>query len=121
VADGQGVVYTNTIVITVLNLTQMDMLLKGKWNGVTAALNAGNIEAAMPYFVGRSQEKYRTIFQDLQPSLSQIFASIESLHLLSVGNDEAEMEALRTESGIVYSYPVIFMRDETGMWRLWGF
>jgi hypothetical protein len=121
VTDGQGVLHTDTVAITVLNATQMDTLLQGKWNGMKTALEAENIEAAMPYFVSRSQEKYRAIFQDLQPSLSQIFASIESLHLLSVGNDEAEVEALRTEGGIVYSYPVIFMRDETGMWKLWGF
>jgi hypothetical protein len=117
VMDGQGGVYTDTIAITVLNLTQLDTLLQTKWSGMTAALNAGDIATALPYFVGRAQEKYQAIFQDLLPSLPQIFGSIQTLHLLSVGNDEAEMEAIVGGD----SYPVIFMRDETGIWKLWGF
>jgi hypothetical protein len=49
--------------------------------------------------------------------LPDIFSGISTLHLLSVADDEAEMEAIVNGD----SYPVIFMRDETGIWKLLGF
>jgi hypothetical protein len=96
-------------------------LLRQKWDAMWSALLAGNMDSALTYFVSESQGRYRQIFTDLQPSLSSIFASIETFHLLSVTNDTAEAEAVRAEQGTTYSYPIMYMRDEQGIWKFRGF
>jgi len=117
VTDAQSVVHTDTLAFAICSPSQMEAVLQGKWSGMRAKLMNGDIEGTMTYFVGRAQEKYRPILQSLQASLPDIFSGISTLHLLSVADDEAEMEAIVNGD----SYPVIFMRDETGIWKLLGF
>jgi hypothetical protein len=117
VTDAQSVVHTDTLAFAIYSPSQMEAVLQGKWSGMRAKLMNGDIEGTMTYFVGRAQEKYRPILQSLQASLPDIFSGISTLHLLSVADDEAEMEAIVNGD----SYPVIFMRDETGIWKLLGF
>ena len=97
------------------------MRLKQQWDAMWSALLAGNLNGALTYFVRESQERYRAIFMDIQPLLPQAFASIEGFHLLSVANGDAEAEAVRTENGTTYSYPILYVQDNKGIWKLKGF
>jgi hypothetical protein len=121
VADEQGNIYTDDLSIAAVSRTGLEALLVGKWNAMQTRLLSGDLDGAMTYFSGRSQERYRAILTQIQALIPQAFGSIEEIHLLFVRNDQAEMEAIRTEGGIRYSYPIVLIQDETGAWKLWGF
>ena len=121
VTDDQGTSHTDSVAVVVLNRTDVESLLITKWEDMQAALLSGDLDGAMTYFAGRSQERFSSMFQQIQSLLPDAFGSIEDVHLLFVRNGEAEMEAIRTEGGITYSYPIVFIQDETGTWKLWGF
>ncbi|MFQ5598530.1 MAG: Ig-like domain-containing protein, partial [Nitrospiria bacterium] len=121
VTDDAGTTHRDTATVVVLNFAEMDALLRAKWEGMETALLSGDIDGAMTFFSNRTQERYREIFLQIQSVLPQTFSGLEGVHLLSVQNDTAEMEAVRIEGGIRYSYPIVFIRDERGAWTLWGF
>ena len=48
-------------------------------------------------------------------------SSLGSVELVGVGPDAAECELLREIDGLFYSFPVSFVADSDGRWRLWQF
>ncbi len=116
-----GTLYQDQFALNVLDPVQTEALLQQKWDAMQAELLAGNIDGALTYFVGGSQSRYRQLFTDLQASLPGIFASIETFHLLSVSNDRAEAEAVIPRAGTTYSYPIFYIQNENGIWKLRGF
>lgn len=116
-----GYTYEDKIALNVLDETATEGLLRAKWDAMWAALLGGNIDGAMTFFASSSQARYRSIFTDLQAQLPTVFSGIEGFHLLWVRGNAAEAEAIRTEAGEGYSYPVTLDRSETGFWKFKGF
>ncbi|MHB8883415.1 MAG: PKD domain-containing protein, partial [Thermodesulfovibrionales bacterium] len=122
VTDDQGNVFTDKMTITVLDKAKIDALLKGKWEGMKAALLAGNVEPALNHFVDPSKEKYRRILSVLKPYLSLIAADMREINLNSIRQDVAEYRIIRTENiggqlrGIMYL--IYFVKDEHGLWKI---
>jgi hypothetical protein len=74
------------------------------------------------YFAGESQEGYRRVFMGLsEQKISSIFSNITQVKLYSLSDRFAKGGILRQESGGVYSYPVTFILDENGIWKIMGF
>jgi hypothetical protein len=121
VRDTQGTTYTARTVVNVWDGAALDALLRGKWTAMRDAVSAGDLEDALAMFLPNSRERYQFVFLDLGSLLPTILASIEQVHLLSVTGYEAEAEAVRTEDGIPFSYPMSFRRDANGLWRFDGF
>jgi hypothetical protein len=113
--------YEGRMAINVLDPVSVEALLSAKWDGVKAAATIGDIEGALAYFIPSSQDRYRFVFQDLGASLSQKLESIEAIHLLSLRNGVAEAEAIRTEDGTAFSYPMTYLQDANGIWKFDGF
>jgi hypothetical protein len=114
--------YQDKFAFNVLDPVATETLLKSKWNSMQTAILGADISGALAYFTGHSQADYQAIFNNLQPlSIQQIFTTLEGFNLLSITNFIAEGEALRTENGVLLSYPVFFMLDETGTWRISSF
>ena len=61
VTDDQGVTYTDTIVIVVLNVTELDTLLQTKWEKMKAALASQDVNGAVVYYVDEAQDHYTSI------------------------------------------------------------
>ncbi len=117
-----SIVYQDTIAIIVLNKTQLDNLLRGKWEAIKTALMTGNIEEAVSYFVDGAQDRFRNVFTQLgNNKINSIFSSINEIKLESVYGQLANYGAIRIESGGTYSYPVVFVKDENGIWMIMGF
>lgn len=121
VTDGQGVLHTDTVAITVLNATQMDTLLKGKWDGMKAALAAGNMSGAMAFITPGAQSRYRPGFEALGPDLSTIIESLPNIELLDMGQDSAEYVIVRPQNGQNRLYIIEFSRDANGLWKIQAF
>ncbi len=100
----------------------MEDLLGAKWEAMRTALLGGDMETALQYFVGLNREKYREIFTEFgSDKVNRIFSGISEIRLYTLYGRVAGCGAIRTETGGTYSYPVTFVRDENGIWRIKGF
>jgi YVTN family beta-propeller protein len=118
VTDDQGNIYSDTIAITVLSKTEMDNLLKGKWEGMKEELSNGDIEGAVEYLSEGSQEMYRYNFNLMQSVLSEIIGDFGNIQLIKITDDVAEYEMLATQDGTEFSFYVEFVKDSNGVWKL---
>ncbi|HWR59646.1 MAG TPA: PKD domain-containing protein [Thermodesulfovibrionales bacterium] len=118
VTDDQGNSWTDSIAVTVLNKTQIDALLKGKWEGMKAKLISGDIEAALTYYSEISKQNYRDAFGSLNSKLGLIFGYPERLKLIDMSDGQAKYEYIVSEPDGSYSYPLIFERDSNGAWKI---
>lgn len=121
ITDDQGNTYSDTIAITVLNKDEIDALLKGKWEGMKAELVNGNIEGALKFFVERSKERYRSIFEALKDQLPVILGTFIEFNIVNVYDIIAEYEIVANENGQLYSYPGVFIKNGNGIWKFKDF
>ena len=125
VTDNLGNAYSNTAAITVSSKTEMDTLLKAKWEGMKTALTNGDVEGAVGYFHEGSQAKYREIFQLLQNELPNISANMQDTQLIYLKGNIAKYR-IRREQEIkgtlqTITYYIYFVRDENGLWKVESF
>lgn len=121
VTDDQSNTYTDTIAVVVLNRTDIDALLKGKWNAMKTALANRNVEDAVGYFIDRSRERYRTIFGALRDQLPVITGTFVEFGIVDVYDNIAEYEVVANENGVLHSYPGVFIKDSNGIWKFKDF
>jgi len=80
------------------------------------------VEGAVKYFTSESQGKYKAGFELLKDQMSNIFNRPEVLNLISIIGNVAKYENIVSEdNGRRYSYPVIFILDENGLWKIKNF
>lgn len=118
VTDNQGNTYSGTIAITVLSKTEMDTLLKGKWEGMKGGLSQGNIEKALKYIAAPSQNMYRYNFELMSSLLPTIAQDMGNITLVKIVDNLAEYEMTATQDGQTLSFYVEFVRDTDGIWRI---
>jgi len=121
VTDGQGILRTDTVAITVLNLIQMDTLLKGKWNGMRGALMNANITDALQSVVEESRPKYQQLFELFGGNLPNVAANLPDLRLIRIIGDVATYYVIKIENGIEKAHFIYFSRDDNGFWKLHAF
>jgi len=121
VTGPDGNVFEDSIYITVLNRTQLDNLLKAKWEGMKGALMRGDVEGGVTTFLKSSQERYRYIFTSLINSLPVIIANMNPIELIYVKSGVAQYRIRKTESMGLITYYIYFIRDENGIWKIQQF
>jgi hypothetical protein len=123
--DDQGTQYTATALISVLARDQVDALLKAKWNGMKAALMAGNIEGALLFFTPEQRARFRTLFTALSAQLPQIAQDMQDIQLVYLVESRAKYRLRRTHlyggQFVTFSYYVYFLQDAAGLWSIEGF
>ena len=117
-----GQVHTYRTVVDVYDREALDARLQAVWNGFKDALQGGNVAEAVTFIHrdrrDRWQEDLSQVSPDVLAAIDTIFATIE---LAGVGAGGAEYELVRVEDGQAFSYPVVFVADADGQWRLWQF
>ncbi len=121
ITDNQGNTYSDTIAITVLNKIEMDTLLKSKWEGMKAALKAKDIEKALSYFDVESRDRYKAIFEALKDKMPTILDTFIEFNFIKLYGHIIEYEIVTSENGVLYSYPIMFVRGTDGVWRFKDF
>ncbi|MBI5099605.1 MAG: hypothetical protein HZB30_10250 [Nitrospirae bacterium] len=111
-------VYQDTIVVTVLNKTQLDTLLKGKWEGMKGALMDSDAQGATDYFITRNRDRYAAIFSSLQNDLPSIAGEMQPIELIYIEEGVAQYRIKRMEGTTEFSYYIYFVRDVDGIWRI---
>jgi fibronectin type 3 domain-containing protein len=113
-----GMGYSATTIVNVMSREGMDAIIQNKWQEMTNALTSGNIDQALTHFVDGQNSKYKEIFWKLKSQLSAIFKSDEEFSLVYASDNRIEYESIVVEGDKAYSYPVIFVKDVDGLWKL---
>jgi hypothetical protein len=117
--DGQT--YSDSVTITVISKNQLESLIKAKWEGMKAAVINGTPEAVLNYFVPGIQGRFRAIFNDPSSHAATRLSEISKIKLFSAKGRAAQAGAIRMELDGEYAYPVNFVKDGDGLWKILGF
>jgi hypothetical protein len=85
------------------------------------ALAAGDVNTAVSYFTEISAENHRIFFEQVRPYLQQMVSEMGEIIFIEQHEGITYYDVLREESGQFYAYPVIFVRDEKGQWKIYDF
>jgi hypothetical protein len=85
------------------------------------ALLADDVNEAVSYFVEVSAENYRLLLEQLRPFFTQMANDMGDLVPISSDGVTAVYDLLREEDGDTYGYPVLFIRDGMGRWKIYDF
>jgi len=119
VTDQQGNKYTDTVIVNVLDAKESADIFKAIWNRVKTSLMAGDIETALNDVIETSRDTYHNMFSELgNDEIKAILQQNTDLTLISRQEDDAECAAIHVETGGTYGYPVLFMKDENGTWKI---
>lgn len=118
VKDAAG---NSSIVATVqvkLPVDPVDAPFVSVWNGMNAALLAGDKAAALSFLTTGAQAKYGPVFDALLPHMPKIIASYSPPLRMSVTADVGEYVVIRVINGKSHLFYIYFLKDENGVWQL---
>jgi hypothetical protein len=121
VTGPDGNLYQDTIGVAATNMTALDNLLRGKWSAMTTSLNSKNIATALTYISTGTKAKYQQMFNAIIDQLPAMVATQTEFNFVSFKDSAATFELVTSESGGVYSYEVIFVKDANGLWLIQDF
>ena len=122
VTDDESNTYTDTIAIVVISQAELDALLTAKWDGMNAALVQNDIDSAVSYFDDFSKEAYRAIFNALTSQQRlQITQEFSDIQFIRIMEHSAEYDIRTIKDGREYSFYMLFVRDEDGLWKIRSF
>lgn len=118
-----GAPFGASAVVQVFDRAALDGLLQARWLSLRGALGRGDVTGAVALFAAASREAYGEIFTALAGAggLAQVAADLGTVRLVRVWDRAAEYETRGVRNGVEYSFHVLFVMDEDGLWRLRGF
>ncbi|MEW6001107.1 MAG: IPT/TIG domain-containing protein [Nitrospirota bacterium] len=121
VKDNQENSYSDKIAIIVLSKTEMDILLREKWDGMKKGMADKDIQKAVSYFAEWTKERYSAIFAALGDRLPQIAQDMQNIKMIYVRDGVAKYRIRRIEAEGEITYYIYFVRDENGFWKIQQF
>jgi hypothetical protein len=86
-----------------------------------AALAAGDVNKALTFISEAPRDKYNHIFQIIEPNLLAYVAGMGDLIFDSEQDGEVKYEMRNQVGSATYLFPVIFIKDEDGSWKIYNF
>ncbi len=119
VTDASNAVVTDSAIIQIVDLTQLDAQLRAKWDGMKNDLRTGDTAAAANYILSYKRNAYQTVFNNLTIPFASIDQMLGSITYVGLQGLSVEYEMLRNEppDGDI-SYMVLFALDTDGVWRI---
>ncbi|MBI5694412.1 MAG: PKD domain-containing protein [Nitrospirae bacterium] len=116
VTDANGEKYFRTTVVNVFPMPD----LANKWDRMKGALTAGDAEAASGYFSLSTRDGYRSTFQALADAgaLAGAVAGMGEMRVVNTRGNIAEGDMRVVQDGKEYSFYVLFVKDDDGIWRI---
>ena len=119
-ADGQQLAAQTSV--EVRDQAVLEARLRAVWSAFRVALSAGDAAGAASFVHSDRRVTWEEYFRQFTPDLfaatDTVFADVT---LLEVGTGRAECEMMREVDGLLYSFPISFLIDVDGGWRLWQF
>ena len=120
-ADDQGNLHTGSVSVQVLSQEELDAMLRVKFNEMKSALTAGDVDAAVKSFSGASRSMYHQRFSALSSVLDQVAGDMGPIAFVEADGNRAVYDLTTERDGKVYSYQLVFIREEDGIWRIYNF
>jgi hypothetical protein len=122
VTDAAGARTVARAVVHVLDPAQLDALLQAQWTALRSALLADDVDRALQVLARSSREPYRSALDALAAAgaLRTVGSELGPITPMRVLDGAAEYDLRATRGGIEYSFHVLFVVDEDGLWRLWA-
>jgi K319L-like, PKD domain/Bacterial Ig domain/Right handed beta helix region len=123
VTDSAGQQTTAQAVVQVFDPAGLEVLLQARWSALRAALQRGDVDGAVSLFANSSRDAWRDQLTALADAgaLPLVAADLPAIRLSRVLEQTAEYDLRAVRSGTQYSFLVVFVIDEDGVWRLWAF
>lgn len=121
VIDSSGKSYSDQATIAVIDPAEINAALVSRWNEFTAALREKNISGALSCLDEDIRPGYEQIFYVLADKLPAIFSQPEQLKLVYMREGTAVYNNMIDEKGAKMSYPVSFVKDKNGFWKIRSF
>ena len=123
VTDAGGARQTIRALVQVFDLTVLDGALQAKWTALREALRRSDVDATVSLFALSSREAYRDQLTALAGvgALLQVGNDLGTLRLVQVRQGAVTYDLRSARNGVEYSFHVLFVVDEDGVWRLWAF
>jgi PKD repeat protein len=122
VTDTRGNTYTETAIIDVIDRTEIDSLLKAKWEGMKTRLAYQDVEGAIVYITSNSQARYREIFTALGSGLPEIVQNMQDIQHVYVNDRIAKYRIRKNETYggqmMTITYYIYFVIDGNGIWTI---
>jgi hypothetical protein len=113
-----GMLYQDSMGIEVLSDTELDALLRGKWEAMRNRLAIGDIEGALVFFHEDARQDYRDLFNVLSSMLSTIVQDMSDIQMIEYHGNAAIYDIQTSRDGIEYSFQLLFTKDSAGVWRI---
>jgi hypothetical protein len=123
--DNQGNTFSDTIAVTVLSKTEIDTMLKGKWDKMKNYLAKQDIVKALNYYLEESKQLYEDIYTAFYDQLPQIAQEMQDIQLIYVKNNTAKYRLRENEfyGGKIetITYYIYFVVDKDGLWKIYRY
>jgi YVTN family beta-propeller protein len=117
-----GVLSTDTIGTVVHDRTELDGMLRQKWEGMRTALLNNDIDTAVKDMSSRTKNIYWNAFGYLTDSQRSSLANeLGDIELIKTRGTGVEYDIQTTRDGTLCSYILLFELDEDGMWKIANF
>lgn len=118
-----GNTYQETVPVTVLSATQLDTILRNRWNEFKTALSNQDIDKAVLNFDSNTRNTYKNLYTYLKPMLPNIINELNAatINYISVEESRSIYEILVTRDGEIYSFQLEFVKDENGLWKIYKY
>jgi len=118
--DGQVLAARTSVYV--YNRAALEARLQAAWRGFKDALRGGDVARAASFVHGDRRAAWEEYFRQLTPDLFAVTDTVfADVTLSEVAPGRAECEMMRDEDGLRYSFPISFVIDVDGGWRLWQF
>ncbi len=82
------------------------------------ALSENDIDRAISYFDQRSKDSYKELFYILSPYALEIAQDLSDIQLINMTTNTMEFDIRIIREGKEYSYLLIFVKDDDGLWKI---
>jgi Glucodextranase, domain B/PKD domain len=118
VTDATGTVHGATHLIVVSRFDDMEQILRGVYTGMLDHLKVGDIDGALTSITGGTRQKYKAIFEALEPNLTTVVDQLGTIERIVISERFAELTVVREKNGGRRAYLVYLLRSEDGVWRI---
>lgn len=116
--DTANGVYTNYQTIVVGDTQSLDAHLRATFSAFLDRLRVGAIDGALNYLAEPMRSKYEPMFREIQGDLPALVDQLGTLEDGGVSGRVARYTVVRDENGTPVGFPLFFIEDGDGVWRI---
>lgn len=105
--------------LTKQEMAELDKNLKAIFWKMTDALKNNDIDKALSYFSDYSKDKHRKMFKVLSPeAIQEVIRDTKEITFTTIRGDSVHYEIITTHNGEKFLYPLDFVQDLDGKWKI---